>query len=50
METEIRIRIATEKDLDSILAMLEDDVLGSKRERYEQPLPNSYIKAFKTII
>ncbi|WP_059174029.1 GNAT family N-acetyltransferase [Bacillus sp. FJAT-27445] len=49
METEIRFRMATEKDLDSIVAMLADDVLGSKRERYEHPLPNSYIKAFEAI-
>ncbi|WP_369973772.1 GNAT family N-acetyltransferase [Paenisporosarcina sp. OV554] len=29
--------------------MLADDVLGSKRERYERPLPDSYIKAFQAI-
>ncbi|WP_419146687.1 GNAT family N-acetyltransferase [Priestia endophytica] len=29
--------------------MLADDVLGNKRERYEQPLPESYIKAFQAI-
>lgn len=29
--------------------MLADDVLGSTRERYEHPLPNSYIKAFEAI-
>lgn len=33
METEIRFRVATEIDLDAIVAMLADDVLGSKRER-----------------
>ena len=49
MEAEIRFRIATEKDLGSIVAMLADDVLGSKRERYEHPLPISYIKAFEAI-
>ncbi|GAB3799338.1 GNAT family N-acetyltransferase [Virgibacillus kimchii] len=49
MDTEIRFRMAAEKDLDSIVAMLADDVLGSKRERYEHPLPNSYLKAFKDI-
>lgn len=49
MDTEIRFRLATEKDLDSIVAMLADDVLGSQRERYEYPLPNSYIKAFEAI-
>ncbi len=49
MEREISFRMATEKDLESIVAMLADDVLGSKRERYEHPLPNSYIKAFEAI-
>ncbi|MEO2076590.1 MAG: GNAT family N-acetyltransferase [Bacillus sp. (in: firmicutes)] len=49
METEIRFRVATEKDLDAIVAMLADDVLGSQRERYEQPLPTSYLKAFEAI-
>lgn len=49
MEKEIRFRVATKNDLDSIVAMLADDVLGSKRERYEHPLPNSYIKAFEAI-
>ncbi|WP_371928745.1 GNAT family N-acetyltransferase [Rossellomorea sp. KS-H15a] len=29
--------------------MLADDVLGSKRERYEHPLPESYIQAFNAI-
>ncbi|MGG3563072.1 GNAT family N-acetyltransferase [Neobacillus rhizosphaerae] len=49
MGTDIRFREATEKDLDAIVAMLADDVLGSKRERYEHPLPTSYIKAFEAI-
>ncbi len=49
MDTEIRFRMATEKDLSSIVAMLADDVMGSKRERYEHPLPNSYLKAFEAI-
>lgn len=49
LETEISFRMAAEKDLESIVAMLADDVLGRKRERYEQPLPASYIKAFKAI-
>ena len=42
-------RLATEKDLDSIVAMLADDVLGRKRESYKHPLPASYIKAFEAI-
>lgn len=29
--------------------MLADDELGRKRERYEQPLPESYKKAFQAI-
>lgn len=49
MGTEIKFRIATEQDLDRIVEMLADDALGSKRERYEQPLPVSYKKAFQAI-
>ncbi|WP_078379880.1 GNAT family N-acetyltransferase [Sutcliffiella halmapala] len=49
METEVTFRIATEKDLDRIVEMLADDVLGSQRERYEHPLPESYHKAFLAI-
>lgn len=49
MGKEITFRHATEKDLDRIVEMLSDDVLGSQRERYEHPLPNSYIEAFKAI-
>src|SRR5699024_3794208 len=29
--------------------MLADDELGSQREKYEDPLPNDYYKAFKYI-
>ncbi|RTR36318.1 GNAT family N-acetyltransferase [Robertmurraya yapensis] len=49
METEITIRLANEQDLDKIVEMLADDELGRNRERYEQPLPESYIKAFDAI-
>jgi GNAT superfamily N-acetyltransferase len=49
LETKITFRIATEQDLDKIVKMLADDTLGSKRERYEQPLPESYLKAFQAI-
>ncbi|MBM7551409.1 GNAT family N-acetyltransferase [Thalassobacillus pellis] len=48
-ETIVKFRIATEEDLDKIVEMLADDVLGSKRERYEQPLPKSYLQAFHAI-
>jgi len=46
---EIVFRMATEQDLDPIVQMLSDDVLGKTRERYEQPLPECYHKAFKAI-
>lgn len=49
MRSKIKFRKAVKKDLDPIVAMLADDVLGSKRERYENPLPNSYIEAFNAI-
>lgn len=49
MELEIRFRMATEEDLSEIVAMLADDVLGSQRERYEDPLPESYLRAFHAI-
>jgi GNAT superfamily N-acetyltransferase len=29
--------------------MLADDILGSQRERYEDPLPESYLNAFREI-
>lgn len=49
MGTELKFRIAAEQDLERIVEMLADDVLGSKRERNERPLPDSYLKAFEAI-
>lgn len=49
MGSNVRFRIATKNDLDRIVEMLADDVLGSKRERYERPLPEIYFKAFQAI-
>lgn len=49
MTETITFRIATADDLDEIVKMLADDVLGNKRERYETPLPDSYIRAFHAI-
>ncbi|RIW34010.1 GNAT family N-acetyltransferase [Bacillus salacetis] len=49
MPMKLTFREAGEQDLDSIVKMLSDDKLGSKRERYEQPLPESYLKAFRSI-
>lgn len=45
----VTFRLATEQDLDRIVEMLADDSLGSTRERYEQPLPESYLNAFQAI-
>ena len=49
MGSNVRFRIATKHDLERIVEMLADDVLGSKRERNERPLPDSYIQAFQAI-
>jgi ribosomal protein S18 acetylase RimI-like enzyme len=49
LETGIKFRMATEQDLDGIVKMLADDELGSMRERYVQPLPESYKTAFQAI-
>ena len=49
MEFGISFRKATIDDLESIVALLADDVLGATRERYESPLPNSYQEAFYAI-
>ncbi len=42
-------RPATIKDLPIIVRMLADDFLGSQRERDEEPLPESYVRAFAEI-
>ncbi|MBW3112657.1 GNAT family N-acetyltransferase [Bacillus sp. MCCB 382] len=49
MERPLHFREATQQDVDRIVEMLADDVLGKQRERYEQPLPQSYLEAFKAI-
>ena len=45
----LKFRQATREDLPEIVRMLADDFLGSRRERYENPLPESYVKAFEEI-
>lgn len=45
----VKFRKATAKDLNEIVQMLADDELGRTRERYENPLPESYLKAFESI-
>lgn len=42
-------RPARRGDLPSIVRMLAEDDLGSQRERFEDPLPESYYKAFGQI-
>jgi ribosomal protein S18 acetylase RimI-like enzyme len=45
----LKFRQATREDLLEIVRMLADDFLGATRERYENPLPESYVKAFEEI-
>lgn len=49
MKTDILFRTATIQDLDKIVHMLADDALGGQREHYDDPLPESYFKAFRAI-
>ncbi|SIT88417.1 GNAT family N-acetyltransferase [Edaphobacillus lindanitolerans] len=39
-------RTATQEDLPEIVRLLADDELGAGREKYEDPLPEAYIRAF----
>lgn len=45
----LRFRLAKRADLPAIVRMLADDDLGSQRERYADPLPESYYSAFEQI-
>src|SRR5258706_16467530 len=45
----ITIRRARRDDVGIIVRMLADDPLGSARERLEDPLPPSYIRAFEAL-
>ena len=45
----LEFRKAERKDLEKIVEMLSDDILGSTREKFENPLPESYIEAFDEI-
>ena len=45
----LSFRRARREDLPSIVRMLADDDLGSRRERYADPLPESYYSAFEQI-
>jgi len=45
----VLFRLAGRADLPAIVRMLADDDLGSQRECYEDPLPESYYSAFEQI-
>jgi GNAT superfamily N-acetyltransferase len=45
----MHFRKATRADLPAIVHLLAQDILGQKREAYQDPLPNSYYEAFDRI-
>ncbi|MPY73686.1 MAG: GNAT family N-acetyltransferase [Alphaproteobacteria bacterium] len=45
----ISFRDAAREDLPKIVGLLANDPLGSKRERFEDPLPDCYSRAFDAI-
>ena len=45
----IHFRKAKHQDLPSIVRLLADDPLGARREKYADPLPEQYSKAFDEI-
>lgn len=49
MTDELIIRRASAEDLPAIVRMLADDPLGKTRERYAEPLPEAYLKAFADV-
>jgi len=48
-QSDIEFRRAREADLSLIVRLLAEDPLGARRERLEDPLPNSYLEAFEDI-
>ena len=48
-EKKMLIRQATRQDVSEVVRLLSDDLLGSQREKYESPLPQSYYDAFARI-
>src|SRR5437763_4058285 len=45
----VKIRPARSSDVAAVVAMLADDALGRGRERVEDPLPPSYLRAFERV-
>lgn len=43
----IQLRTAAREDLPQIVRLLAEDPLGAQRERFEEPLPQSYLDAFE---
>ena len=43
----MKFKTAKKNDIPSIVRMLADDELGSKREDYKNPLPKKYYEAFQ---
>lgn len=49
MTNDLVFRRAAKKDVIFIVQMLADDKLGALREQFEDPLPDSYYRAFEAI-
>lgn len=45
----MKVRRAERGDVPAIVALLADDMLGARRERNEDPLPQAYYRAFDAI-
>ncbi|RZN81521.1 MAG: GNAT family N-acetyltransferase [Winogradskyella sp.] len=45
----MNFRKATQEDIIKIVEMIADDELGVKRENFQVPLPEEYLKAFENI-
>lgn len=48
-DSRLTFRRAERADLEAIVRLLADDPLGSRRERFELPLPPAYVAAFEAI-
>lgn len=49
MSQDVVFRNARLADVPAIVRMLADDDLGSQREKYQEPLPESYLAAFEQL-
>lgn len=49
MSQDVIFRNARRADVPAIVRMLADDDLGSQREKYQEPLPESYLAAFEQL-